>query len=160
MSSRTVPLLNLGDAMEIDCDQVLTDKSPPSRTSVYSASPSPTTTNSDHATSPVQDSIPGEITEVNPGERLLQIIGNTQSQFQDSQMMIMPAEPRITTPTHQTEPQSSEIVLRRQNAIENLDEPEYMVFVNHLFYIILLTSCRMVSTLKRRYPLGSTRRTA
>jgi hypothetical protein len=160
VSSGTVLPLNLGDVMEIDCDQVLTDKSPPSLTSEYSASPSLTTTNSDHATSPIQDSIPSEIIEVNPRERLLQIMGNIQSQFQDSQMMIMPAEPCITTPTHQTEPQSLEIVLRRQNAIENLDELEYMVFVNHLFYITLLTSCRMVSTLKRRYPLGSTRRTA
>jgi hypothetical protein len=76
VSSGTVLPLNLGDVMEIDCDQVLTDKSLPSLTSEYSASPSLSTTNLDHAISPIQDSIPSEIIEVNPRERLLQIMGN------------------------------------------------------------------------------------
>jgi len=152
VGSKDVPPLNLGTAMEIDRDQI-------SPISGKSSNSSPTSVYSSTDPKDATSFITPLITEANPAQSLLQFIQNTQPQFQD-QMMIMPAEPRITTPTHQTEPQSSEIVLRRQNAIENLDEPEYMVFVNHLFYIILLTSCRMVSTLKRRYPLGSTRRTA
>jgi hypothetical protein len=187
-------------AMEIERDQI-----PTSAVSEDSASPSPTSTNSEDATSPAHRSIPPKITEPNPAQRLLQIIGKTQPQVQESQMMIMPAEHPInasttpthqteqfqiirntqpqfqgsrmmimpaptpimasTRPTHETEPSSSEIVLR-QNAIENLNPAEYVVFCKLLFYITLLTSSRIANTprtsisiLEKLSPLCSTRRT-
>ena len=116
VGSRDVPPLNPDTAMEMDRDQIspISNKSRNSSpTSEYSVSYLPTSTD------------PPKITEANPARGLLQFIRNTQPQFQESQMMIMPAE-RPIRPTRQTEPSSSEIVLKRQNAVENA--AEHMVF--------------------------------
>jgi hypothetical protein len=136
VGSRDVPPLNPATAMEMDRDQISPvsgESRNSSPTSEYSVSDLPTSTD------------PLEITEANPARGLLQFIRNTQPQFQESQMMIMPAEHPIR-PTHQTEPSSSEIVLRRQNAVENA--AEHMVFRICTFNIILLTPNRKSSTPK------------